>query len=146
MATDAATWEGLPIGSTVFVDSAPIIYMLEDHPTLSPRFAGLFHAIDQHLLRMVVSAITLAEVLAGPLRHGKLTLAKRYEAALMAHEVLSIGPQHASTAAVFRTQYKLALPDAFQLACALDVGAAALITHDRDFQHVEGIRIISGVA
>lgn len=132
------------MGSTVFVDSAPLIYFLEGHPSLASKFDGLFEDIDRGLLHMVTSSISLAEILAGPLRHGKHGLAKRYEAALMAHEVLSITPNHAVAAALFRTQYKLALPDALQLSCALSSGASALVTHDRDFRKVEGIRVIDG--
>jgi predicted nucleic acid-binding protein len=33
--------------------------------------------------------------------------------------------------------------DAIQLASALDIGAAALVTHDRDFSHVTGIDILT---
>ena len=31
-------------GSTVLVDTAPWIYLLEDHPEFAPRFLGLFEA------------------------------------------------------------------------------------------------------
>jgi predicted nucleic acid-binding protein len=31
-----------------------------------------------------------------------------------------------------------------QLACALEIGAAAMVTHDRDFDGVEGLAILQG--
>jgi len=50
------------------VDSAPVIYFLEDHPKLKPRFLPLFEAHASGRLRFAVTTITVAEVLAGPLR------------------------------------------------------------------------------
>jgi predicted nucleic acid-binding protein len=44
----------------------------------------------------------------------------------------------ASLAAQLRAQYKLRLPD------ALEVGADALVTHDRDFSKVTGLRVLMG--
>jgi len=41
----------------------------------------------------------------------------------------------------FRMQYRLRLPDAVQLASALDIDAAALIAHDRDFSSVLGFPV-----
>jgi len=38
----------------------------------------------------------------------------------------------------------LKLPDALQLAAALDIGASALVTHDRDFAKVQGLPILTG--
>ena len=37
---------------------------------------------------------------------------------------------------------KLKLPDAIQLASALAINADALVTHDRDFAKVRGIRVV----
>jgi predicted nucleic acid-binding protein len=41
-------------------------------------------------------------------------------------------------------QHRLRLPDALQLACALETGAAALITHDRDFKRVTALPVLDG--
>jgi predicted nucleic acid-binding protein len=40
----------------------------------------------------------------------------------------------------------LKFPDAVQLASALDIGAAALVTHDRDFSRVQGLPVLTGKA
>jgi predicted nucleic acid-binding protein len=53
-------------------------------------------------------------------------------------------PAIASLAAQLRAQYKLRLPNALQLATALEVGADALVTHDRDFSKVTGLRVLTG--
>jgi hypothetical protein len=58
----------LPEEALLLIDSAPVIYVLEDHPRLGPRFAPLFAAHAEGRLRFAVTTITVAEVLVGPLR------------------------------------------------------------------------------
>jgi predicted nucleic acid-binding protein len=134
----------LSVGVTVLVDTAPWIYLLEDHPEFAPRFAGLFEAAAQSQLRLALTPITLAEVLTGPFKAGQTALAKRYETALAQYTLVPMSAEVASLAAQLRVQYRLKLPDAIQLASALDMGAAALVTHDRDFTAVEGLPIVYG--
>lgn len=52
---------------------------------------------------------------------------------LISYKVLSVSAAIASLTAKLRAQYKLGLPDALELAIALDVGVDSLVTHDRDF-------------
>jgi len=139
-------WAGLSQGATVLVDTAPIIYVLEDHPTLAPRFAGLFVAEAEGAVHILISTITLAEVLAGPYRQGQDALAQRFERALRRYAMLPVTPEIAAAAARLRARYSLKLPDALQLATALESGAQALVTHDRDFSDVRGIDILTGTS
>ena len=142
-ATPATLWGGLSPGALVLVDTAPWIYLLEDHPQFAPLFLGLFEAAERGQVQLALTTITLAEVLTGPLKH-KQTLAKRYEIALNKYQVLPLTATIASLAAQLRIQYRLKLPDAVQLASALDIGAAALVTHDRDFSKVKGLPVLQG--
>ena len=138
------TWAGLPLYSTVVVDTAPFIYILESHPQFSDQFAGLFEAAAAGKLTIALSTITLAEVLTGPLKAGQTALAKRYEKALSGYTLISVTPSIAALAAQLRARYRLKLPDAIQLATALDAGAAAFVTHDRDFSQISGMVILTG--
>jgi predicted nucleic acid-binding protein len=52
--------------------------------------------------------------------------------------------QVAAMAAQLRVQYRLKLPDAVQLASALDIGAVALVTHVRDFSEVLDFPVLTG--
>lgn len=137
-------WGNLPAGATVVVDMAPFIYVLEAHPQFCGQFTGLFKAANEGHLRIALSTITLAEVLTGPFKAGQTALAKRYETALSQYILVPVTSQVATLAAQLRAQYRLRLPDAIQLATALDVGASALVTHDRDFSQVVGIDILTG--
>lgn len=140
----ASLWGGLSAGATVLVDTAPWIYLLEDHADFAPRFLGLFEAAERGQIQLALSTITLAEVLTGPFKAGQTALAKRYETALGAYQVVPLSVTVASLAAQLRAQYRLKLPDAVQLATALDIGAAALVTYDRDFSAVQGLPVLMG--
>ena len=140
------TWGQLQAGATVLVATAPFIYILEGNQPFGAQFEGLFELADAGSVTICLSVITLAEVLTGPYQAGLIPLAKRYEKVLNGYEVLPVSPAIASLAAQMRAQYKLRLPDALQLATALDVGADALVTHDRDFSKVTGLRVLMGDA
>ncbi len=141
-----AGWGSLSDGVTVLVDTAPWIYVLEDHPVFAPRFTGLFEAAEQGRLQLALTTVTVAEVLAGPFKAKQTALAKRYEKALNHYQVVPLTAQVAALAAQLRVQYRLKFPDAVQLASALDLGAAALVTHDRDFSRVQGLPVLMGGA
>ena len=140
----ASLWGGLSEGATVLVDTAPWIYLLEDHAEFAPRFVGLFEAAERGQIQLALSTLTLAEVLTGPFKAGQTALAKRYETALGAYQVVPLSAAVASLAAQLRVQYRLKLPDAVQLASALQIGASALVTHDRDFSAVQGLPVLMG--
>lgn len=132
----------LPAGALLLVDSAPIIYTLEAHPQLAARYKPLFarHAAGE--LSLAVTTITIAEMLTGPLGAGEEALAKRYRTVLESWHVVELTADIAETAARLRARHKLKLPDAIQLASALAIDAHALVTHDRDFAKVRGLRVV----
>jgi predicted nucleic acid-binding protein len=140
----ASVWGGLPPGATVLVDSAPFIYILESHPHFARQFIGLFQDADKGKLQIALSSITLAEVLTGPWQARKAALAKRYEKALSQYLMVPVSGSIAVLAAQLRAQYRLKLPDAIQLAAALEIGAQALVTHDRDFSRVKDLPVMMG--
>jgi predicted nucleic acid-binding protein len=137
-------WANLPQGASVLVDTAPWIYVLESHPQFADRFVGLFEAAAKGHVLIALSTITLAEVLTGPFKAGQTALTKRYEKALLQYRVVDVSAPIAALAAQLRARYRLKLPDALQLATALDMGAVALVTHDRDFSQVSGLDILNG--
>jgi hypothetical protein len=69
---------GLPKNALLLVDSAPIIYVLEDHPRFASAFKPVFEAHDKGIVRFAVTTVTLAEVLTGPLSKGDEVLAGKY--------------------------------------------------------------------
>ena len=132
----------LPDGALVLVDSAPIIYVLEGHPKLASYFQPLFDRHAKGEIVFAVTTITIAEVLTGPLSAGNEALVKRYRAVLESWQVIELTADIAESAARLRASLKIKLPDAIQAASAIAISADALVTHDRDFSRVTGLRVI----
>jgi len=133
----------LPDHALLLMDSAPVIYFLEDHPKLKPRFLSLFEAHAAGQVRFAVTTVTVAEVLTGPLQAGDDVLARRYRTILESWQPIDLDVDIAESAARLRASLRLKMADAIQVASALAVNAAALVTHDRDFSRVRSLRIIS---
>ena len=133
---------GLAPGALVLVDSAPIIYFLEQHPKFGPRFQPLFDRHGAGEIVFAVTTMTMAEVLVGPFGASEEALAKRYRAVMESWQVVNLTAEIAESAARFRARLKLKLPDAIQVASAIAVGADALVTHDRDFSKVKTLAVL----
>ncbi len=139
----AVAFDTLPDQALVLVDSAPIIYVLEQKPKLAPRFLPLFEAHARGRLRFAVTTIAVAEVLTGPLQAGDDALARRYRAIFESWQIVPLDLDIAEQAARLRASLRLKLADAVQAASALAINAAALATHDRDFSRVRALRVLS---
>ncbi len=143
--TPKSLLDGLGERPVLAVDTAPIIYWLEGHPRLADRFAPIFSAVESGAATIVISTVTLAEVLAGPLRVGNELLTGQYREALTRSsgwQVVAFDAELAVDAARIRAVYRLRLPDAIQVATAIRAGAAALVTHDRALKKVRGLRVL----
>lgn len=145
MAVSQDLLAAIPDGSLVTLDTAPIIYYLQDHPQFAPRFAPVFDAVSQGRLQVVISAVTLAEVMSGPLRDGNEILASQYREVLTRSpgwQIVSVDEEVAAEAARLRARYRLRLPDAIQVATAVLSRSYALITHDSALAKISDIRVL----
>lgn len=127
------------------IDTAPIIYFIEENPKYLPLVDLVFEKIDIGSLTAITSAITLTEVLAHPLRLGNDELRKRYSELLLGSRnfaTLPIEISMADTAAELRARHGLRTPDALQLACGIAAGCDAFLTNDRPLRRVTEIRVL----
>jgi predicted nucleic acid-binding protein len=134
----------IPDNATVLLDTNPIIYVLDGHP-LSSRFEPIFADVEAGRISALVTPVTLAEVVSGPLRAGKEALAQRYRSALTdapGWSLRALDADIAVLAARLRLRHRLKLPDAVQLATAVHEGCHALISHDRDFGKIREILVL----
>ena len=130
----------LPARGRLVIDSAPIIYVLEAHPVLASRFTPVFERAESGHYELIITTITLAEILVGPLRRGDESLAEEYRSALSAPatwRVVDLTPDIAHRAARMRARTGLRLPDAVQAATAIETASLGLVTHDRDFSALD---------
>ena len=70
-------------GTVVAVDTAPLIYLIEENPSYLSCVRPFFEAVDRGELQVVTSTPTLTEVLVHPLRHGDPKLADQYRRILL---------------------------------------------------------------
>jgi predicted nucleic acid-binding protein len=131
--------------SRVFLDSAPVIYYVESHPSFTSRIDPLFERLDAGTLRAVVSPVTIAECLVRPFRDADRDLHRLFLDLFEAGPGVAceaISERHAVKAAEFRAAYGLRLLDSWQVVCALSSACEALITNDRAFLRVKEIPVI----
>lgn len=130
----------------VALDTPAFVYWIEEHPSYAALLEPLFRAIDGGKIGGVTSGVTLLEVLVQPLRAGDLDLAARYEALLSRGRglaVVDLDRPLLRAAAQLRAAYAgLRTPDALQIAAALSKRARALVTNDRHFPSVPGLRVL----
>ncbi len=132
-------------GKTVGLDTAPLIYYIEDHPTYAELLAPFFEAVRSGETRIVTSTVTLLEVLVQPLKHGDESLAHAYNDILLSSPhifTVPVTPATAQTAAELRAAGKLKTPDAIHLATAINHRADAFLTGDRDFGEFDLLKIL----
>jgi len=134
---------GLSENALLLIDAAPVIYVLEGHPTLASRFRPLFDAHAEGRLRFATTTVTIAEVMTGPLKIGDEAKARQTRAILESWRVVALDGDIAESAARLRASLNLKLYDAVVLASALSIRADAIVTHDRDFSRVKEMRVIS---
>src|SRR5688572_5130361 len=109
-------------GQTVGIDTAPLIYYIEQHPDYIERVRAFFTSLAQGDFRVVTSTVTLLEVLVHPLRRGDEQLAHQYHDILLSSPNISTLPVTYATAqeaAELRARYNLKTPDAIQIAVAI---------------------------
>jgi len=132
-------------GKVVGLDTAPLIYFIEEHPVFLPIVLPFFEAVQRGDIRVVTSTITLGEVLVKPLRLQNTALRNRYERILLTARgfaMLPVTTRIARLTANLRSQRRVKTPDALQIATSLDAGATAFLTNDSELPQIEGLRTI----
>jgi len=137
--------EALEGVSSILLDSAPLIYQVEQHPAYGRLMRAFFQIREERSIDVVTTPVTLAECLVVPIRAGLQNLAETYRAVLLRGKgsaFRTLGNEEADLAAHIRAQHNLRLPDALQVAAALTNGCQAILTNDRRFTRVEAPRIL----
>lgn len=128
----------------VCLDTAPIIYYVEDNPTFVDIIAPVIGTIERGEKKCVCSVITLTEVLVKPLETKQIELAKKYRDLLTSCPHLDFHPvdqRIAEEAARIRAVYKFRIADAIQLATAMIAGADAFVTNDVKLDRFPEVRV-----
>ncbi len=132
-------------GQRICLDTAPIIYFIEEHETYRNIVRPVFVEIDSGNIEAITSTITLLEVLVHPLRTGNETLAEKYREILLSSAGLitfEISHEISEMASRLRAKYSIRTPDAIQIAVGIQHGAANFLTNDPNLRKVSEIKIL----
>lgn len=132
-------------GETVGLDTAPLIYFIEENPLYIKAVRLFFEAMDKGNFTVVTSAVTLLEVLVHPLRCNNKELAAEYRDILLNSRLmmLEVSNAIAEQAAQLRATHNIRTPDAIQISAALNAGATHFFTNDIRLPEIPSIRILS---
>lgn len=132
-------------GQRICIDTAPMIYFIEEHGKYREIIRPVFVEIDSGNIEAITSTITLLEVLVHPLRTGNGALAEKYREILLSSESLTtfeIFHEVSEVAARLRAKYSMKTPDAIQIAVGTLYGATKFLTNDPDLKRVSEIKIL----
>lgn len=127
---------------TIFLDTAPLIYYIEENKQYSPLLNNLFLANSKGKFLFQTSVITLLEVLVHPMRHNDHQLAEQYQNIICnspSINIFELNIEIAKMAAGFRAKYGLKTPDSIQVAIAVYVSADFFFTNDIRLKEVKEI-------
>ena len=130
---------------TVGLDTAPFIYFIEDVAPYADLLEPAFGLLENHALRAVTSTITLAEILTKPLSEKQFGLVDEIKFTLKTFSTLSmiaIDEKLAEAAALIRARYGFRLPDALQVAAAIQGEATLFITNDSRLKKIDTIEVL----
>jgi predicted nucleic acid-binding protein len=129
----------------LFLDTSPVIYFVETNPTYVDRVDEIFARIDRLEVEAIASIVTLAECLVHPYAANDMNLADDYMRCLVGGRNTKLHPLQVSTAlfaAEIRARNRLSLTDAFQAAATTESGCQAILTNDRVFNRIPGMRVL----
>lgn len=126
----------------VFIDTAPIIYLLEDHPLFSESSRKIVGEYFDKGLTLCTSVLTYTEYSVVPFRSGHPEKVRDLEsfAKDACLQVFDVSKEMALGAARLRAKYVgLKAMDSLQLACALEKNCSVFLTNDKQLRQVEEI-------
>ena len=137
--------EALHAVSNLAFDTAPIIYFVEASPTYDKIVSDIFNRVATGAINGWTSVISLIEVLVQPIISGRNDLQQAYRELLLDSSnfhTVPVNTNVAEHAARIRANYGLRLPDAIQIAFALDAGCQAIVCNDRSMRRVTDLKVL----
>ena len=129
----------------LFLDTAPLIYYVEEHPRYITLVDIIFASLDAGDFEAITSPVTLAECLVIPYRNSDARLQQAFLDLILngVHtHFVEIEREAGALAAQLRARYNLSLPDALQCAVALHTGCDAFLTNDISLKRVTELPVI----
>jgi predicted nucleic acid-binding protein len=131
-------------GSKVYVDTAVLIYTLEENTDYFDLLEPLWLKFQAQEIELISSELILMEVLVVPLRNNNNSLVTDYEQLLLnsAMQLIPINQAILRQAANLRATNNLKTPDAIHAATAISVNCDLFITNDKGFRNLSDLPVV----
>lgn len=130
----------------VFLDTAPIIYFLDNDVNFGEKAKNIFEEILENKKRIVTSVITCTEYLTFPYKNNNFEKVEAFFEFVSDCDIplYSVDVEIAKKASIIRAQYKeFKTMDALQLASASIQGCDLFLTNDKQLKQFREIRCIT---
>lgn len=134
----------IPNGSKVYVDTAVLIYTMEENTDYFDLLKPLWIKFQAQEIELISSELILMEVLVLPLRNKDESLISDYEQLLLnsAMQLIPINQSILRQAANLRATNRLKTPDAIHAATAMAVNCDLFVTNDRGFRNLAELPVV----
>ncbi|MFZ5973220.1 MAG: type II toxin-antitoxin system VapC family toxin [Bacteroidota bacterium] len=131
----------------IFFDTAPFIYLIEDHPTYAgPVAEYIADQVSIYESHLFTSVLTLAEFSVKPKRNNKKEIIDQFRSKLDEYDftAFDVTKGIAEYSADLRAKYiSLRLFDALQLATAISLGCNKFFTNDHALKKIKEIKVMT---
>jgi len=131
--------EALQGVSRLAFDTTPIIYFVEANPAYDKLVSNIFNRVASGSLEGWTSVISLSEVLVQPIvsRRKQRPSAQEFQLPGDSNKYGGRGKRRA-----YPCGYGFRLPDAIQIAFALNVGCQAIVTNDESLRRITELSVL----
>jgi len=129
----------------IFFDTAPFIYLIENHPNYYSKVEQFFVTIDQDDCELITSVLSMAEYGVKPEKENRQDLIADFDSLLVDFhfQVIDINVGIARKSYQLRAKYEfLKAMDALQLATALWIGCSRFFTNDKKLKKIEELKVV----
>lgn len=127
------------------VDASVFIYAFEQHVQYGVLSKEVFELVAKPHKYLIASILTLSEILVQPYKLKNLAVAQLYEQLFLTlpnFSAVEINHTIAKQGAELRAKYNIMLPDALNIASALNRAATIFITNDFKLKRVKEIKVV----
>ena len=132
-------------GSKVFLDTTPLIYLLEDDVNFGQKTEKIFAQLAHQNKKLISSVITCTEFFVQPCRENNLIRIQAFWEFVQECEMplYPIDMKIALKAAEIRAEYKFKAMDSLQLATACMSGCDLFLTNDKQLKQFKEISCVT---
>ncbi len=133
------------IGSKIFLDTAPFIYILEDNAQYSAKLRAAVSRYYAENIALCTSLLTITEYCVIPYRQNEIQKITDFESFIFdaSINILPLDKQVAKYASWLRATYcSIKAMDALQLATAIQNKCDVFLTNDKQLRQVDKIRVL----